>query len=160
MINLPSIVDKLHKKWLEKPIYKSFDLETRLIDEKQWGVFPIKNINQFDCIEYARGLQLGHKSKYHNDPVILERAKPYVCYCQDCQIHGNSLFLPAGNMINYRYMINPNNANADSFFIHDKNLFIVYALKPIKKDEEILLLYKNKQNIESNNLIATATKTA
>lgn len=160
MINLPSIVDKLYKKWLEKPVYNSFHVETRFIDEKQCGVFATKDINQFDCLEHIKGLQLGHKSKYHNDPILLERTKPYVCYCKDCQIHGNSLFLPLGHMNNYRYMIDQNKANADSFFIYDKNLFIIYSLKPINKDEEILLLYKNKQNLEFNNLIPTATKTA
>jgi hypothetical protein len=41
--------------------------------------------------------------------------------------------------------MNQNEANADSFFIYDKNLFIVYTIKPISKDKEIILLYKNEK---------------
>jgi hypothetical protein len=158
MINLPSIVDKLYKKWLEKPIFKSFNIETRFIGE-QCGVFAEENINQFDCLEYVRGLRLAHKSKYHTDPVILERAQPFHCFCQDCQIHGNSLFLPAGQMMNYRFTMNQNDANADSFFISDRNLFIVYSVKPINKNKEIILFHKNEKIQSEINKFPTPTLT-
>jgi hypothetical protein len=159
MINLPSIVDKLYKKWLEKPFYNSLNIEARPINKDQYGVFTTKDIRQFDCLEYVRGLQLGHKSKYHNDPIILERAKPYACYCKDCQMHGNSLFLPTGHMTNYRFTMNQNDANADSFFIYDRNLFIVYAIKPIIKNEEVILFYKNEKIQAEINKFPTPTLT-
>ena len=159
MINLPSVVDKLYKKWLEKTFYNSFHIEARPANKEQYGVFATKDIKQFDCLEYVKGLQLGHKSKYHNDPIILERAKPYVCYCKDCQIHGNSLFLPVGHMTNYRFTMNQGEANADSFFIYDKNLFIVYTIKPISKDKEIILLYKNEKIQPEGSKFPTPTLT-
>lgn len=140
-INLPTIPNRLYKIWEKDHKYYA-NSETRHIDSiKGYGVFAKENIPPYSLIEYSAGISLAHKAKYHNDPVILQRTKRSICFCNECLQHGSSLFLFNGNVNCYRYSMHFNQSNGDSFFVQESKLLIVYSLKEIKKDSEIILFH-------------------
>jgi hypothetical protein len=145
-INLPTIPNRLYKVWEQNRQYNA-NSEIKTIDGTGYGVFAKENIPASSLIEYACGTPLAYKSKYHNDPVILQRTKKSMCFCKECQNHGNTLFLFSGNVNGYRYSVNFDRSNGNSFFIQESKLLIIYSLKEISKGSEIILFH----NIETLN---------
>jgi hypothetical protein len=142
-INLPTIPNRLYKLWEQNQKYYAKS-EIKTIDSKNCGVFAKENIASASLIEYAAGIPLAHKENYHHDPVILQRSKRFVCFCNECRNHGNSLFLFSGNFNGYRYSTNFNQSNADSFFVQESKLLIIYSLKEISKGSEIILFHNTE----------------
>jgi hypothetical protein len=143
-INLPTIPNRLYKLWEKNTKYYA-NSEIKTIDDgKGCAVFAKENIPPASLIEYAAGMPLAHKEKYHNDPVILQRSKKYICFCNECQKHGNSLFLFSGNFNGYRYSMSFNQSNADCFFVQESKLLIIYSLKEIVKGSEIILFHNTE----------------
>ena len=139
-INLPTIPNRLYKLWVENNKYYS-NSEIKSIKDGGYGVFAKENIPASSLIEYNLGTPLAHKAKYHNDPVLLERTKKSICFCKECENHGNALFLFGGNFNSYRYSMSFNQSNGDSFFVQESRLLIIYSLKEISKGSEIILFY-------------------
>lgn len=145
MKNLPTVANKLYQKWLKNgKTYYSNNTEIRNIEKDIFGVFATKDIDIFSEIEFIRCLELAHKSNYHNDPVVKARSKKYICYCEECKMHGNRIFLPTGHSNSYRITNNINNANIESFFISDQNLLIIYSIKEIKNSDELVIYLKQE----------------
>jgi len=142
-INLPTIPNRLYKAWEQDHKYYAKS-EIKTIDNVGYGVFAKENIPASSLIEYAAGTPLAYKAKYHNDPVILQRTKKSICFCNECEKHGNSLFLFNGNVNAYRYSMNFNQSNGDSFFIQESKLLIIYSLKEIHKGSEIILFHNTE----------------
>jgi len=142
-INLPTIPNRLYKLWVQNTKYYA-NSEIKAIDGGSYGVFAKENIPASSLIEYASGTPLAYKAKYHNDPVILQRTKKSTCFCNECQNHGNTLFLFSGNFNGYRYSINFSKSNGDCFFVQENKLLIIYSLKEIKKGSEIILFHNTE----------------
>jgi hypothetical protein len=144
-INLPTIPNRLYKIWVENAKYYA-NSEIKSLSNGGYGVFAKQNIPASSLIEYAAGTPLAYKSKYHNDPVILQKTKKSVCFCNECQNHGNALFIFNGNVNAYRYSKIFGNSNADCFFIQEDKLLILYSLKEIPKGSEIVLFHNTEDS--------------
>lgn len=106
------------------------------------GVFATEIIDENEIIEISPILQLEWKLKYVHDKVIRDYCWMNTsCQCQDCKIHGPSLYIAFG----YGSMYNHHDTPNTSVFLDYQNKKIqITANKKIEAGEEIFVTYGSK----------------
>ena len=119
--------------------YKS-DLYIKEVKNKGMGVFANNDIKSGDVIEYCHCMVLGFRENYHKDPVIYQYAYPGDDEISDeWTVHGRKFLIPLGFGGIYNSSETQINSNAAFKTYTDDKLMIFYAIKDIKKDEEVLV---------------------
>lgn len=94
-------------------------------------------------VENCPVLRLSWRSKYHNDPTIVNYFFKDPCNDIECVNHGNSLFVPLGWGLFYSQSDNP---NCNVYLSEDFKTLVIQANKLIKSGELITI---NRNNIIS-----------
>jgi SET domain-containing protein len=123
----------------------SSDLYIKTSGKKGLGVFAKNDIKKDDVIEYCHCMVLGFRENYHKDPVIFQYAYPGDDEVSDeWANHGRKFLIPLGFGGIYNSSETQNLANA-AFKTHtNESLLVFYALKDIKKDEEVLVWWSTE----------------
>jgi hypothetical protein len=137
----------------------SVKVEVRKSSVHGYGVFAKELIEKDELIEEAGMLKLGWRRHYHNDPVL----NNYVwgdrsCKCNECEAHGNLLYLALGLGSLYNHSDNPNTSMHIEYALR---LQTIKAKRNIEKDEEIFITYGKKyflirdflNTVKKNNLL-------
>ena len=129
---------------LNKAFIKFIDPEIGL------GVFAAKNIKRGDIVERCPMIPLSWKRRYHNDPQLNRYLYTNQgCQCEDCAIHGPSMYMVLGYGMIYNHHDSPNTKWNFDF----KRLCAdVVAEKTIEKNKQIFVSYGN-QYFNSRNKI-------
>jgi SET domain-containing protein len=106
------------------------------------GVFAKETIEENEIIEISPLLQLEWKLKYVHDRIVRDYSwMNNSCQCQDCKMHGPSLYMALGYGSMYNHHDNPNT----SVFLDYKDKKIqITANKKIEVGEEIFVTYGSK----------------
>jgi uncharacterized protein len=119
------------------------------------GVFATKDFKEGDLIERCPMVKLGWRSKYVNDPVLLEYLymQPK-CDCSDCTNHGHIMWMVLGYGMMYNHQDIP---NTQWRFHYEDSYADVVATKDIKSGEEIFVTYgnhyfKNRKKVDATKL--------
>jgi len=116
----------------------SSKLEVRKSSTHGVGVFCKDKIQKGETVEICRMLKLDWKMKYHHDRVIRDYCWIRNCNCNDCNIHGQNMYLAMGFGSLYNHSDSPNMDTKT-----DYNNFVMYitANKDIQEGEEIFISY-------------------
>ncbi len=104
------------------------------------GVFAKEQINQNEIIEVSRLLKLGWRLHYQHDNILRDYCWTPNCSCQECTIHGPSMYLGLGFASIYNHSDQP---NTKTNFDYKNNTLIISANKDINAGEELFVSYGN-----------------
>lgn len=116
---------------------------------KGMGVFAERDFLAGEIVELCHIIILDWPEKYMQDKKILQYAYTIDCHCQpdnnqrlpclwNCPAHGNRKVLPLGYGLIYNSSDFEQSANTKFLIVPDEMLQIFYAIKNVKKDEELL----------------------
>jgi hypothetical protein len=109
-------------------------------EDKGFGVFSEKTIEQNEVIEVCYCISLKWGARYHGDPSIAEYAHwSQACECYDCKKNGPRGFIGLGYGSVYNCSSNIEEANANFKIDHLNKSITFYSTKKINANEEILI---------------------
>jgi hypothetical protein len=159
--NPNSVAGIFYRSWLTSPsTFMNPRIQVRETFKNGWGVIATENIAENDLIEFSLGMNLEIRENAQKDPILHKYFwknrigdKP-ACYCKECKEAGSLFYIFGGNINSYNIVLKKEFSNINFVVIENahKNiswkdnypptfchLGIVYANKPIKAGEELLV---------------------
>jgi SET domain-containing protein len=113
-------------------IGKSFDVKMGM------GVVATKDIEPGELVERCYMVPLAHRGRYQNDPQIKRYLYSNRCPCDQCMIHGGTMYMVLGYGMIYNHQDAP---NTEWSFHWDRNYADIHCIKHIKTGEEVFVSY-------------------
>lgn len=175
--NENSIAGIFYKSWLRVPLFSiSPKLTMRETFKNGWGVTTSSLIEKSELLECSKGLNLKIRDQSQKDPILHKYLwkNPIgdypACHCDECKKMGHLFYLFGGFINFYNKTASREEANATFVVIenaHEKlvwsndypptpcHLGVLYAHKEIKPNEEVLVYYGDRYDLENKDHIKT-----
>lgn len=124
------------------PLFRPTKIELGYSDVHGRGVFATNDIKKGELIERCPMIQLAFRTKYHKDPQLFNYLYTNSsCGCEECQRHGNHMYMVLGYGMLYNHQDAP---NANWSFNWSANVADLIAQKDIATGTEIFTSYGSR----------------
>jgi len=175
--NENSIAGILYKSWLRTPtFFTSSKLSVKETFKNGWGIKTNSPIQKSELLEFAQGVNLEIRDESQKDPVLNKYlwknpiGDSPACHCSECKKMGH-LFYLFGGFVNFYNKTSTREESNVTFVIVENahkniswsnnypptpcHLGILYSNKDIKQDEELVVYYGDRYDLENKKQIKT-----